>query len=178
MSPKNLNQRVGVFVDVSNLYHSAKGLYGARVNFGRVLTSVVAGRDLIRAIAYVIQADIEQEQAFFEALKKAGFEVNAKDLQVFAGGAKKGDWDVGLALDTIKIATHLDVVVLVTGDGDFIPLVSYLKENRGCKVEVAGFGKTTSAKLVEAADSFLDLDKDSSFLIKPKGQLNFKGRKS
>jgi uncharacterized LabA/DUF88 family protein len=171
MKPETLNQRVGVFVDVSNLYHSAKNLYRAHVNFGQVLKDVVAGRTLVRAIAYVIRADIEQEQAFFEALKKAGFEVKAKDLQVFAGGAKKGDWDVGLALDAIKIASHLDVIILVTGDGDFVPLVSYLKENKGCKVEVAGFSKTTSAKLAEEADSFQDLDrKDSRYLILPRRQ--------
>ena len=166
IKPPVLNQRVGVFVDVSNLYHSAKNLYQSYVNFGQVLSDVVAGRKLVRAIAYVIQADIEQEQPFFEALKKAGFEVKAKDLQVFAGGAKKGDWDVGLALDAIKIASHLDVVILVTGDGDFLPLVSYLKENKGCKVEVAGFKQTTSAKLIEGADYFLDLDqRDRRFLI-------------
>ncbi|MBN1263623.1 MAG: NYN domain-containing protein [Candidatus Pacebacteria bacterium] len=170
MKEQNLRQRIGVFVDVSNLYHSAKNLYGAYVNFGQVLKDVVNGRDLVRAIAYVIQADIEQEQPFFEALKKAGFEVKAKDLQVFAGGAKKGDWDVGLALDSIKIASHLDVVVLVSGDGDFIPLVSYLKENKGCKVELASFGKTTSNRLVEMADSFLDLDsKLRTYLIQRPG---------
>jgi len=169
MISQTVKQRVGVFIDVSNLYHSAKNLYRAYVNFGQVLTDVVAGRELVRAIAYVVRADIDQEQAFFDALRKLGFEVRTKDLQVFAGGAKKGDWDVGLALDAIKIANHLDVVVLVTGDGDFIPLVSYLKENKGCKVEVAGFGKTTSGRLAEEADSFLDLDQQSShYLIRPK----------
>jgi len=169
MKPQTSNQRVGVFIDVSNLYHSAKNLYRAYVNFGQVLKDVVGSRQLVRAIAYAIRADIEQEQAFFDALKKVGFEVKAKDLQVFAGGAKKGDWDVGLALDAIKIAPHLDVVVLVTGDGDFIPLVSYLKENKGCKVELASFGKTTSGKLIEEADSFLDLDQESPhYLIRPK----------
>jgi uncharacterized protein (TIGR00288 family) len=171
MRAKTKNQRVGVFIDVSNLYHSAKNIYKAHVNFSEVLKSVVAGRQLVRAIAYVIQADVEQEQAFFEALKKSGFEVKAKELQVFAGGAKKGDWDVGLALDAIKIAPHLDVVILVTGDGDFVPLVSYLKENKGCKVELAGFGKTTSSKLAEEADFFLDLDQESSkYLIRPRSK--------
>lgn len=165
----NPSQRIGVFVDVSNLYHSAKNLYQSRVNFGQVLKSISQDRELIRAIAYVIKADIEQEQAFFQALEKAGFEVKAKELQIFAGGAKKGEWDVGLAMDAIKIADHLDVVILVTGDGDFVPLVSYLKENKGCKVEVAAFGKTTSARLAEQADSFFDFDAcPQDYLIKPK----------
>lgn len=165
MKGLNINQRVGVFVDVSNLYHSAKNLYRAKVNFGQVLRSAVGERQLVRAIAYVIRADVDQEQAFFDALTNSGFEVREKDLQVFAGGAKKGDWDVGLALEAIKIATHLDVVIIVSGDGDFLPLVLYLKENKGCRVEVVGFGKTTSGRLADEADSFLDLDKDRAFLI-------------
>ena len=165
MKALNVNQRVGVFVDVSNLYHSAKNLYRSKVDFGQVLRAAVGERELVRAIAYVIKADIEQEKAFFDALGKSGFEVKQKDLQVFAGGAKKGDWDVGMALDAIKIAPHLDVVVIISGDGDFIPLVSYLKENKGCRVEVVGFGKTTSGRLIEEADQFIDLDESSRYLI-------------
>jgi len=80
-------------------------------------------------------------------------------LQVFAGGAKKGDWDVGLAVDAIKLSSKLDAVILITGDGDFVPLVEFLK-NVGCQVEVASFGKSTSARLIEAADDFIDLDKN------------------
>lgn len=165
MKTLSVNQRVGVFVDVSNLYHSAKNLYHSKVDFSQVLHAAVNGRELVRAIAYVIRADVDQEQAFFDALTKSGFEVREKDLQVFAGGAKKGDWDVGLALDAIKIAPHLDVVVLISGDGDFLPLVSYLKENKGCRVEVVGFGKTTSGRLSEEADEFLDLDGSRKYLI-------------
>ena len=170
MIRKKISQRVGVFVDVSNLYHSAKNLYKAKVNFGEVLRAAVGERQLIRAIAYVVRGPGMEQESFFEALRKSEFEVKAKDLQVFAGGAKKGDWDVGLALDAIKIADHLDVVILVTGDGDYVPLVSYLKENKGCKVEVASFGKTTSAKLMEETDEFFDLDEQSSrYLIRSAG---------
>lgn len=164
---KNPEQRIGVFVDVSNMYYSAKNLYGAKVNFGAVLKAAVAGRKLIRAIAYVIRAEEIREQAFFDALRKEGFEVRTKDLQVFWGGVKKGDWDVGMTIDMIKLANKLDVIVLVTGDGDFLPLLNYLKENKGCLVEIISFGKTTSSKLVEAADDYLDLDLNpQKFLIK------------
>lgn len=163
---KHKEQRVGVFVDVANMYHSAKNLYGARVNFKEVLKAAIAGRKLIRAIAYVIRSESEEEKAFFGALDKQGFEVRMKGLQVFAGGAKKADWDVGIALDAIKLADRLDSIVLVSGDGDYQPLVVYLKENRGCQVEVIAFGKTTSSKLVEAADDFFDLSQDPKrFLI-------------
>ena len=154
---KYKNQRVGVFVDVANMYHSAKNLHKANVSFSRVLEKATAGRQLIRAIAYVIKSDTKEEQAFFEAISKQGFELNVKDLQIFAGGAKKADQDVNITVDAIKLADRLDVIVLVSGDGDFIPMVSYLQENRGCLVEVMAFKKTTSSKLIEQVDDFIYL---------------------
>lgn len=171
---KHKEQRVGVFVDVANMYHSAKNLYGARVNFKEVLKAAIAGRKLIRAIAYVIKSETLDlpsgsagEKNFFEALSKQGFEIKAKDLQVFISGVKKADWDVGMTVDAIKLADRLDSIILVTGDGDFAPLVSYLQENKGCQVEIIAFGKTTSAKLLELADDFVDLSKaPSKYLIK------------
>jgi len=168
---KHKEQRVGVFIDVGNMYHSAKNLYDANVNFKEVLKGAVAGRKLIRAVAYVVKSNSSEEQGFFEALSSQGFEVKMKDLQVFTTGAKKGDWDVGLAIDAIKSADKLDVIVLVTGDGDFIPLVSYLKENKGCQVEVMAFGKTSSSKLVEQADDFVDLEKHlDTYLLRSRRQ--------
>jgi len=155
---KHKEQRVGVFIDTQNLYHTAKNLYHARVNFAAVLKDAVAGRNLIRAIAYVITTEAGDERAFFEALTKMGIESKTKDLQIFAGGSKKADWDVGLAVDAIKIAPKLDAIIIVSGDGDFIPLVEYLRTNMGCQVEAASFGKSTSSKLKEAVDDFIDLD--------------------
>jgi uncharacterized LabA/DUF88 family protein len=161
------SQRVGVFVDTQNIYHSAKNLYGARVNFSKLLQEAVKGRQLIRAIAYVIRSKSLEEEAFFEALEKQGFEVKMKDLQIFFGGMKKADWDVGIAVDAIKMADKLDTVVLVSGDGDFLPLVNYLKENKGCRVELMAFKETTSSKLIEAVDYFFDLSSQKrKFLIK------------
>lgn len=157
---KHRGQRVGVFIDTQNLYHSAKNLYHARVNFGNILKDAVAGRDLIRARAYVVTTETGDEKAFFEALEKVGIEIKTKDLQIFFGGAKKADWDVGLAVDAIKMAPKLDAVILCSGDGDFIPLVQYLQENMGCQVEVVSFGKSTSAKLIESVDDFMDLCED------------------
>ncbi|OGY46238.1 MAG: hypothetical protein A2744_04575 [Candidatus Buchananbacteria bacterium RIFCSPHIGHO2_01_FULL_44_11] len=158
---KYKDQRVGIFVDVANMYHSAKNLYGARVNFKEVLRTAVDGRKLIRAIAYVIRSESDEERAFFEALDKQGFEVKAKDLQIFTGGAKKADWDVGIAMDAIKLADRLDSVVLVSGDGDYVPLVTYLQENKGCQVEIIAFGKTTSSRLITASDDYIDLGQDT-----------------
>ncbi len=154
---KHKGQRVGVFIDTQNLYHCAKNLYGARVNFGAILKEAVAGRTLIRAVAYVVTTESGEEKNFFEAMAKMGIEIKTKDLQIFAGGSKKADWDVGLAVDAIKLAPRLDAVVIVSGDGDFVPLVEYLKIHSGNQVEAIAFGKSTSGKLKEAADDFIDL---------------------
>lgn len=162
---KHKGQRVAVFVDVQNMYYSAKNLYGAKVNFNQILKAAVAGRVLVRAFAYVIKADIEPEQAFYTALEKQGFEVRAKDLQVFYGGAKKGDWDVGLCMDVIRTLDLVDVVVIVSGDGDYRDLLDYVHAN-GRRTEVIAFGKTTSARLLEESDDFLDLDEQKEeFLL-------------
>ena len=162
---KHKDQRVGLFVDVQNMYYSAKNLYSAKVNFGEILKTAVAGRRLIRAIAYVIKAQNVDEQKFFEALGNQGFEVKMKDLQIFYGGNKKGDWDIGVAVDAIRLSSKLDVVVLVTGDGDFVDLVNYLK-NIGQHVEVIAFGESASSQLVQVADDFTDLsDNKKKYLI-------------
>lgn len=163
---KHKDQRVGVFIDVGNMYHSAKALYGGRVNFLEIVKTAVAGRKLIRAIAYAIRAQMSEEKPFFEALNKSGIEVKLKDLQTFVGGAKKGDWDVGIAVDMIKIASKLDVVVLVSGDGDYTDLLHYVK-SLGCRAEVMSFRKSASSKLIEESDDFTDLSANTrKFLIR------------
>ncbi len=161
---KYKDQRVGVLVDVSNMYHSAKNLYKKRVDFKEVLKEVVVGRKLIRATAYVIKTETEEEMPFFEALSQQGFEVKMKDLQIFAGGAKKADWDVGITVDAIKLGNNLDVIILITGDGDYLPLVNYLQNTQGCLVEVAAFRQTASSKLIEEADDFINLSENKKFL--------------
>jgi uncharacterized LabA/DUF88 family protein len=158
---KHKDQRVGIFIDTQNLYHCAKNLYGAKVNFAQVVKDALAGRSLIRAIAYVITTESGDEKGFFDALTKAGIETKTKNLQIFSGGAKKADWDVGLAVDAIKMAPKLDAVIIVSGDGDFVPLVEYLQMNEGCQVEAVSFGKSTSAKLIEIVDGFTDLDQSA-----------------
>lgn len=158
---KHKGQRVGVFIDTQNLYHSAKNLYHARVHFGNVLADAVGDRALIRARAYVITTESGDEQQFFGALEKFGIEIKTKDLQIFSSGSKKADWDVGLAVDAIAASPKLDTVILVTGDGDFVPLVEYLQSNQGCQVEVVSFGKSASAKLIEVSDDFYDLSQNA-----------------
>lgn len=183
-TPSYSNQRVGIFIDVQNLYHSAKNLYRGRVNYAELMKHLIGGRQLIRSMAYVVKSEgiiepihtheprhengggrqnkegggLSSEAAFFEALENAGLELRLKDIQVWADGSKKADWDVGMAVDAIRMAEFLDVVILVTGDGDFIPLVDYLKWGRGRMVEVAAFRRSASSKLQEAADKFINIE--------------------
>jgi len=167
---KHKSQRVGIFIDTQNLYHSAKNLYHAKVNFGQVVKEALAGRALIRAVAYVIRTESDEEKGFFEALNKAGIETKVKDIRIFAGGAKKADWDIGMAIDAIAMSEKLDTIILATGDGDFVPLIEYLKYTQGSQVEVIAFGKATAGILKETADDFIDIcDNPSNFLIGYKG---------
>ena len=166
MASKPQEQRVEVLIDVQNLYHSAKNLYQAKVNFGEILKTAISGRKFIRAFAYVVRTKTGEEKPFFEALTKLGIETRVRDLQEFYGGMKKADWDVGIVIDAIRTASSLDVIILCSGDGDFIPLVEYLK-NQGKRVEILAFGKTTSSRLKEVTDEFIDLDKKpSKYLLK------------
>ncbi len=153
-------QRVGVFVDVQNMYYSARYMYNAKVNFKALLQDAVQGRTFVRALAYVIRTEDVGREEFFKVLENLGYEVKGKDIQVFVDGSKKGDWDIGIAMDMIEMAPRLDTLVLISGDGDFIPLVEHLQRALGCRVEVIAFGKSASGKLKEAADSFIDLDEN------------------
>ncbi len=190
---KHNEQRVGIFIDIQNLYHSSKNLFGARVNYKELIKSLVADRKLIRAMAYVVKTEqilaaVEQtkvqnggatdgtqkttksETTFFDALKQAGIELRIKDIQINADGSKKADWDVGMAVDAMRMVDFLDVIILVTGDGDFCPLVEYLKFGKGRSVEVAGFSRSTNGKLKEVADEFVALEELPRLLIRKSGE--------
>jgi len=165
---KHPEQRVGIFIDVQNLYYSAKNLFNAKVNFGEIVKAGLVDRKLIRAIAYVVKTPAGDEKPFFTALTNLGIETKERDLQIFFGGAKKADWDVGITVDMIRLSPSLDALILVSGDGDYAPLVEYL-QNQGKQVEVIAFKETSSTKLIEQADGFIDLSEDKKrFLIMDK----------
>jgi uncharacterized LabA/DUF88 family protein len=165
MTVKHKEQRVAVFVDVQNMYYSAKNLYQAKVDFGAVLNEGVAGRKLVRAFAYVIKADVGAEAEFFEALHKRGYEVREKGLQTFYDGSKKGDWDVGLCMDIIRMLSKIDVVVLASGDGDYAEMLEYA-QSQGVRTEIIAFGKSSSSKLLDTADEVIDMGENpKKFLI-------------
>lgn len=166
MISKMKEQRVGVLVDIQNIYYSAKALYGKKANFKAILDEAVSDRKLIRAIAYGIKTIEGQEEKFFDALVKHGFEVKTKDLQIFPGGVKKGDWDVGIAVDAIKLSKNLDAIVLVSGDGDYVPLVEYIQSTTGSRVEAIAFAESASGKLIDKVDDFVNLSENKKkFLI-------------
>lgn len=152
------------------MYHSARNLHNAKINYKKLIEITVQNRILTRAIAYVVKSDlVEGESTFFDALNSAGFEVKEKGLQIFESGAMKGDWDLGIAMDAIRLGHKVDSIVLVSGDGDFVPVVNYLQQALGCLVEVVAFGKTTNSTLMEIADDFIDLDDSNlSVLMKNK----------
>lgn len=158
------DQRVAVFVDVQNMYYSAKNLYDGKVDYYSLLDVARDNRKLIRAIAYVIEAQTPDEENFFEVLEDIGFQVKRKELREFYGGAKKGDWDMGMAIDAIRMSDKIDVAVIVTGDGDFRSLVKYLTA-QGIQVEIISFGKSTADELVRETDVFLNMDKKKDLYL-------------
>ena len=165
MDAVHSDQRVAVLADAQNLYHTAQSLYTRNVDYAALLEEAVHNRALVRAIAYVIRADSPDEEKFFEAISEIGFETRIKEIKTYADGTKKADWDVGMSLDAVTLASHVDAVVLCTGDGDFTRLCSHLR-HEGVRVEVMAFGGSTADALIEAADAFVDLaDRPDHFLL-------------
>lgn len=159
-------QRVGIFIDTQNLYHSARSLFKSHVNYRALVDNAVAGRKLVRAFAYVIRSEGQDESKFIEALADLGIEIRAKDLQVFYSGEKKADWDVGIAIDIVRMSEKLDAVVLVSGDGDFTEVLKYVR-SRGLRAEVMAFKKTTSSTLLTETDSYTDLGSEPGKYLIP-----------
>lgn len=156
---RNPEQRVAILVDVQNLYYSAKNLYHSRVNFKNILQLILQGRKLTRAIAYAVDTGADDtNKVFIDALHESGFEIKQKMIQTFVDGSKKADWDVGIAMDAVRLGSKVDSIVLVSGDGDYVPVVNYLQQSQGCLVEVMAFGRTTNKELKELADEFIDIE--------------------
>lgn len=160
-------QKVGVFVDVQNMFYSAKHQYGAKLNFTKLLESAVKGRRLIRAIAYIVQTEGIDQKNFIDMLSRTGYEVKSKDLKIRPDGTRKGDWDMGIAIDSISLADRIDAMILVSGDGDFVDLVNMLK-GKGVRVEVISFPKSTADELIEAATQYYPIERN--LLIKERRQ--------
>lgn len=159
------SRRVGVFIDVQNMYYSARNLFQRKVNFPEIVRKAVGDQKLIRALAYTVATQSGDESAFFGALEKSGIDVIAKDLIEYDSGVKKGNWDVGLAIDVIRMLDMIDIVVMVSGDGDFAPLGDYVR-GRGRIFHVVSFRESTSSELLDVADIYTNLSEDqTAYLI-------------
>lgn len=150
-------QRMGLFIDVQNMFYSAKHLYQAKINYRRLLEDLVAGRQVVRAVAYLVTKPEVDQTAFVDALTRMGYEIKIKYLKIRPDGSAKGDWAMEMSLDIMSMASRLDTVTLVTGDGDYVPLVERLKV-LGCRVEVVGFPQNTATELMNAAHAFIAID--------------------
>lgn len=151
--------RVGIFVDAANIELACDRLR-ARFDWKKVLDLVTKDRVLVRAIAYSPVHDDPgvsiETQRFVEPFLDKGFKVVTKPLKRFSDGTIKANVDIELALDVIEMIDRLDVVVLVSGDGDFQRLVEVLQA-KGIRVEVASVSASTASNLRHAADRFIDL---------------------
>ena len=158
------SQRVAVFVDIQNLYYSARDAFNRKVNFESILYEVLSDRVLIRAIAYLVKLHGVDQKGFINTLKHIGYQVRVKEPKIFKRLDENGnlwttvkaDWDMGIAMDAISLAEKIDVAVLASGDGDFVDLVRYL-HTKGVKVEIAAFKQTAAKELIDIADDFIDL---------------------
>jgi uncharacterized LabA/DUF88 family protein len=153
------DQRVAIFVDVQNVFYTAKSLYKAKLDFDKLLKMLVMDRKLIRAVAYVVQMRESDQLEFMSFLNRIGFEVKTKKLKVRHDGTAKGDWDMGLAIDAISVAEKVDVVIIISSDGDFTALVNHLKAH-GVKVEVCSFPSNTPDELKDAATEYRPLTEE------------------
>ncbi len=155
----NKHQRVAVFVDVQNMYYSARYQYNNKVNFEKLIEKTIRERKMIRAIAYLVQSDEIDQSRFEEILDQSGYEVKNKQLRTRPDGSAKADWDMGIAIDAIAIGEKVDVVCLVSGDGDFVDMVEMLKGN-GVKVEVFSFPSSTAEELKQSATEYYPMDEE------------------
>ncbi len=158
--------RVGIFVDVQNIFYAAKS-FNARLDFEKLLELSVGKRRLIRAIAYVVQSPDVDQSNFISMLQQKSYEVKRKDLRQRSDGSAKGDWDMGMAIDIMRFVSKLDVVVLVSGDGDFVPLIELVK-TLGPRVEVISFTYNTARDLINSADEHIPIEE--ALLLKNSAQ--------
>ncbi len=162
-------ERVAVFVDGANLYHSIKSYYKGVLDYGVLLNTAAGGRKLLRATFYIVEKqdtdEISGARSFVYNLNKFGYKVRSKPLVVHeslsAGGERvvshKGDWDMGIVVDMMRLADHADVYVLVSGDGDYVEAIEYLQSEKGLRVEVVSAGQCTSQALLDVCDVHTDL---------------------
>ena len=156
-----MSKNVAVFVDVANLYYSARG-QEVDVDYVALLKAATKGRDLIRAYAYSgLDPENENQRKFIDFLFKNGYKVVHKDIRKFGDGRVKANLDIELVVDLFRLAKRMDIAVIVSGDGDFAPAIRALQDE-GVRCEVISFRPNTSSDLIAVADEFIDIMKIAS----------------
>lgn len=156
-----LGVNLGILVDVQNMYHTSKLAIGAKVSYERLIRLIKGERGLVRAFAYIVDSAVNQDN-FINHLYAAGFDVRRKPMLERSDGSRKADWDVGITIDAVKLGAKCDVIALVSGDGDFVPLVDYLS-SRGIRVELYSFYDYTSNNLIRHSDQFFPLTESIAY---------------
>ena len=151
-------EKVAIFVDVQNVYYTTRQCFARHFDYHRFWADATRGRTVVKAVAFAIERDDARQRQFQNILRAIGFEVKLKPYIRRSDGSAKGDWDVGIALDVLEYAPSADVVVLVSGDGDFDLLVQRIRGKHRVAVEVYGVAALTAASLIHAADRFVPID--------------------
>ena len=146
--------RIGVFVDVQNIYYTTKEAFGRSFNYRALWQDLSYQGDIIVANAYAIESNLDGQRKFQDALRHIGFEVKLKPYIQRKDGSAKGDWDVGITIDIMEQAEQLDVVVLLSGDGDFELLMKRIKQKFDLQTQVVGVDSLTANRLKLSVDKF------------------------
>src|SRR5690554_677374 len=153
-------EKVAIFVDVQNVYYTVREAYKRNFDYNKFWAAATSGREVVEAFAYAIDKNDKKQREFQNILRAIGFTVKLKPFIQRSDGSAKGDWDVGITLDAIEYAEQADVIVLVSGDGDFDLLVDKIRNVHEKKVEVYGVPQLTAASLINAASEFIPIGKE------------------
>lgn len=159
-------ERIALFVDGANLYATAKTL-GFDIDYKRLLGFFKGQGVLVRALYYTALAE-EQEYSsirpLIDWLDYNGYTMVTKPTKEFtdAMGRRKvkGNMDIELAVDAMRLTPSLDHIVLFTGDGDFRALVAAIQE-QGKRVSVVSTLQSqppmVADELRRQADQFIEI---------------------
>lgn len=153
-------KKIAIFVDVQNIYYTTRQIFQRQFNYRKFWQTVSEQGDVVEAIAYAIHRGDDKQLKFQTALKHIGFTVKLKPYIQRADGSAKGDWDVGIAIDVMDKAANVDVVILLSGDGDFDLLLEKIKRDFSVTTEVYGVPALTSNSLIDSANIFHPITQD------------------
>ena len=153
-------KKVAIFVDVQNVYYTTRQAYRRNFDYNKFWASVTENRKVVTAIAYAIDKGDKKQREFQNILRAIGFEVKLKPFITRSDGSAKGDWDVGITIDVLDCSPDADVVVLVSGDGDFDLLVERVRAGSGKCVEVYGVPELTASSLINVSSKFIPIQNE------------------